>query len=300
MAGSTHPYTVLDVFTDTPLTGNPLAVFTAGELIPSRLMQAVARELHLSETVFLLPGDGEADATVRIFTPQSELPFAGHPVLGAAFVVGAEHELERVRLRTGAGIVPVTLMREHGAIVFGEMEQPLPSVCAFDRAGELLSALGVDGSLLPVEAYTNGPTHVMVGVADVSGLGVLEPDLAAIAKLGPLGIDCFAACDPGVGSPAPGAGSPADVPARVRCRVFCPGLGVPEDPATGSAAGPLALHLARHGRYSPGGALEIIQGAEIGRPSRLVARVEGPPDSPARITVGGSAVVVAEGWLRAG
>src|SRR5579862_4866774 len=90
-----HPYTVLDVFTDTPLAGNQLAVFTEGESVPSRLMLNAARELHLSETIFLLPGDDDADAVVRIFTPQAELPFAGHPVLGAAFVVGELRMFQR-------------------------------------------------------------------------------------------------------------------------------------------------------------------------------------------------------------
>ncbi len=292
MSEPSHPYQVLDVFTDTPLAGNPLAVFTAGELIPSRLMQALARELNLSETVFLLPGDTEADATVRIFTPRAELPFAGHPVLGAAFVVGAERQLGRVRLRTGAGIVPVALTREHGAVVSGEMEQPLPSVRAFERAGELLAALGLAGAALPIEAYTNGPTHVMVALPEDVRLGMLEPDLAAIAKLGALGIDCFT-------RPEPGAGTPAGVPAYVRCRVFCPGLGVPEDPATGSAAGPLAWHLVRHGWRAPGTGVTIVQGVELGRPSELVARLEGSAARPERIVVGGRAVVVAAGSFRA-
>lgn len=292
MSELSHPYTVLDVFTDTPLAGNPLAVFSAGELIPSRLMQALARELNLSETVFLLPGDGEADATVRIFTPRAELPFAGHPVLGAAFVVAGEHGRELVRLRTGAGIVPVRLTHEHGVVVSGEMEQPLPSVRAYDRTAELLDALGLAGSTLPIDAYTNGPTHVMVGVADVAALRALVPDLGALGRLGTLCVDCFAL-------PDPGAGTPAGVPAYVRTRVFCPGLGVPEDPATGSAAGPLAWHLARHGRCAPGTSVTITQGVELERPSELIARVEGPAERPARIVVGGSAVVVASGSYRA-
>src|SRR5579863_9823412 len=128
MSEPEHPYTVLDVFTETPLAGNQLAVFTEGESVPSRLMLSAARELHLSETVFLLPGDDDADATVRIFTPHAELPFAGHPVLGTAFVVGRANGLTTVRLRTGAGVVPVTLTREHGEIVYGEMEQPPATV----------------------------------------------------------------------------------------------------------------------------------------------------------------------------
>ncbi|HEX3802240.1 MAG TPA: PhzF family phenazine biosynthesis protein [Solirubrobacteraceae bacterium] len=285
----THPYTVIDVFTDRPLAGNPLAVFTAGEAVPSRLMLAAARELHLSETVFVLPGDDLADATLRIFTPHAELPFAGHPVLGAAFVVGELNNFTTVRLRTGAGIIPVTLTREHGEIVYGEMEQPLPTVRAFERESELLEALGVSRPVLPLEIYRNGPTHVMVGLADAEQLAAAEPDMVALARLGPIGIDCFAALEPDAG---PGEHT------RAKCRVFCPGMGIPEDPATGSAAGPLALHLARHGWYTPGRTLSIIQGVEIQRPSALIVRVDGSPEDPTRIAVGGRAVPVARGHFR--
>ncbi len=283
-----HPYTVVDVFTDAPLTGNALAVFTEGEAVPSRLMLSAARELHLSETVFVLPGDDEAHAMVRIFTPHAELPFAGHPVLGAAFVVGESMNLETVRLRTGAGVVPVTLTREHGEIVYGEMEQPLPTVREFERQEELLDALGASRPVLPLEIYRNGPTHVMVGLAGPEQLAELEPDMSALARLGPIGIDCFAAPEP-----APGGGH-----TRVNSRVFCPGMGIPEDPATGSAAGPLVLHLARHGWYTPGHTLTITQGFEMQRPSRLKARLDGTAEHPTRIAVGGAAVVVAHGHFR--
>jgi trans-2,3-dihydro-3-hydroxyanthranilate isomerase len=283
-----HPYTIVDVFTDVPLAGNQLAVFTEGEAVPSRLMLPAARELHLSETVFVLPGDDDADATVRIFTPHAELPFAGHPVLGAAFLVGEERNLAMVRLRTAAGVVPVTLTRRHGEIVYGEMEQPLPTVREFEREQELLHALGATRPVLPLEIYRNGPTHVMVGLGDREQLAALEPDLAALAHLGPIGIDCFAA-DPAI---APGEHT------RVSCRVFSPGTGIPEDPATGSAAGPLALHLARHGWYAPGNTLTITQGLEIHRVSELIARVDGTAEHPTRITVGGCAVVVARGNFR--
>ncbi len=283
-----HPYTILDVFTDAPLAGNPLAVFTEGEAVPSRLMLTAAQELHLSETVFVLPGDDEADATIRIFTPHAELPFAGHPVLGTAFVVGESQNLETVRLRTGAGVVPVRLTREHGEIVYGEMEQPLPTVREFERQEELLDALGASRPILPLEIYRNGPTHVMVGLAGPEQLASLEPDMTALARLGPIGIDCFAAAEPA----APGGHT------RVNCRVFCPGMGIPEDPATGSAAGPLVLHLARHGWYTPGRTLTITQGVEMQRPSELKARVDGTAEHPSRIAVGGCAVVVAQGRFR--
>ncbi len=288
-AEPSHPYRVLDVFTRTPLSGNQLAVFTQGEVVPSRLMLAAARELHLSETVFLLPGDAEADASVRIFTPDVELPFAGHPVLGAAFVVAAREQLSMVRLRTGAGVVPIVLSREHGDLVFGEMEQPLPTVQAFRPQEELLRALGGVQPVLPVEVYDNGATHVMVGLADAESVARLEPDMSALARLGPIGVSCF----------GPVQQTPAgEAQARVHSRVFCPGMGVPEDPATGSAAGPLALHLVRHGCLAAGETLEIIQGLSLQRPSQLFARVAGPVHEPERVTVGGSAVVVAQGMFR--
>jgi trans-2,3-dihydro-3-hydroxyanthranilate isomerase len=285
-----HPYTIVDVFTDKPLAGNQLAVFTEGESVPSRLMLDAARELHLSETVFVFPGDDEADAAIRIFTTFHELPFAGHPVLGTAFVVGEQMDLATVRLRTaGAGVVPVRLTREHGEIVYGEMEHPTPTIRAFEREEELLDALGASRPVLPIEIYNNGPMHVMVGLADPDQVAALEPDMLALAALGPIGVGCFAPLDPDAG---PGEHT------RVKLRIFGPGAGINEDPATGSAAGPLAMHLARHGWYTPGRTLTITQGAEIRRPSELMARIEGSAEHPTLIAVGGSAVVVARGHFR--
>jgi trans-2,3-dihydro-3-hydroxyanthranilate isomerase len=169
------------------------------------------------------------------------------------------------------------------------MQQPLPTVQAYDREQELLAVLGVSEPVLPIEIYRNGPAHVMVGIADPAQLAAIEPDMAALARLGPIGIDCFASLEPDA---APGALT------QVSCRVFCPGLGVPEDPATGSAAGPLALHLARHGWYTPGELLTITQGSEIQRPSELTARIDGSAENPTRIVVGGRAVIVAHGHFR--
>lgn len=283
-----HPYTVVDVFTRVPLAGNPLTVFTEGESVPSRLMLAAAREL--SETVFVLPGDEHADATIRVFTTFHELPFAGHAVLGTAFVIGEAKDLAIVALRTtGAGIVSVRLTREHGEIVYGEMRHPRPAVRGFEREPELLAALGASRPVLPAEIYSNGPLHVLVGLADPEQLAALEPDMAALAGFGPIGIGCFAPLDPDAG---------AGEHTRVKLRVFGPGAGINEDAATGSAAGPLALHLARHGWYTPGNTLSISQGAEINRPSELTARIEGSAEHPRSITVGGSAVIVAQGHFR--
>lgn len=276
-----HPYEVLDVFTEMPLRGNPLAVFTEGDSVPSRLMQAAARELNLSETVFLLSGDGDIDAYVRIFTPTAELPFAGHPVLGAAFVVGEREGLATVKLQTGAGVVPIRLQREHGEIVYGEMDQPIPTHEPFADADALLDALGIKEAALPVEQYVNGPAHVIVALKDAAAVSALTPDMAALAAFGARGINCCALDGE-----------------RVRTRSFAPGLGVPEDPATGSAAGPVAVHLARHGWTKFGESIALDQGIEMGRPSQLTARVEGSAAAISRVTVGGSAVRVAAGHFR--
>jgi trans-2,3-dihydro-3-hydroxyanthranilate isomerase len=278
-----HRYTILDVFTDTPLTGNPVAVFAEGSDLDDGEMQRAARELNLSETVFLLPPENPdaADVRMRIFTPGTELPFAGHPVLGTAFVVAEDLGAATVRLQTGAGVVPVVLRREDGRIVYGEMDQPIPTVEPFEQTEQLLLALGVTRSGLPVEAYDNGPVHVYVSLPDEESVSALRPDMRALTELGDFGVSCFA-----------GAGR------RYRTRMFAPGVGVPEDPATGSAAGPLAVHLARHGRIPFGSQIEIRQGVEIGRPSLLRASVEGAPDRIERVTVGGSAVLVARGEYR--
>jgi trans-2,3-dihydro-3-hydroxyanthranilate isomerase len=278
-----HSYTVLDVFTDVPLTGNSVAVFADGSDLDGELMQRVAREMNLSETVFLLePEDtASADARVRIFTPGTELPFAGHPVLGTAFVVGEKLGAPTVRLQTGAGVVPIALRREHGRIVYGEMDQPLPEVEPFAEADRLLEALGVPRSELPVECYRNGPQHVYVSLADQQSVSALRPDMTALADLGMFGVNCFAGTN-----------------GHYRTRMFAPALGITEDPATGSAAGPLAVHLARHGRIAFGIDIEIRQGVEMGRPSLLYARVEGTPDRLERVVVGGSAVAVGSGEYR--
>src|SRR2546421_8299812 len=129
-----------------PLEGNQLAVFTDGRDLDAETMQALARETKFSETVFVLPTEADADVRIRIFTPAAELPFAGHPTLGSAFVLGGPLQKIVIRLETGAGVVPVELEREGAQIVFGWMEQPLPRWTSFDRTEELFACLGVEGS----------------------------------------------------------------------------------------------------------------------------------------------------------
>jgi trans-2,3-dihydro-3-hydroxyanthranilate isomerase len=272
-----YRYVIADVFTAEPLAGNQLAVFTDARDIPEEQLQPLASELNYSETTYVYPPEADGHIRMRIFTPTSELPFAGHPTLGTAFVIAAPLQLIEIRIETANGTIPVRLEREGARIVFGRMEQPLPSIELFEGEEELCRLLGVE-TQLPVELYDNGVRHVYVTLASEDEVVALRPDVQQLAELGPVGVNCIA-----------GEGL------RWKSRMFGPGLGVAEDPATGSAAGPLALHLARHHRIRFGDEIEISQGAEIGRPSTLFARVDGSADALERVEVGGSAVIVARG-----
>ena len=275
-------YVIADVFTDTALEGNGLAVFTDARGIPEETLQPLARELNLSETVYVYPAEQGGHARIRIFTPMDELPFAGHPVLGTAFVLAGPLQLPEISLETGMGKIPIRLEREENRITFGWMRQPVPTFKPFEAADELLAAVGVESSELPVELYDNGVRHVYVALPSVEAVVGLEPDLQALKRLqGIVGTNCFA-----------GAGD------RWKNRMFAPADGVPEDPATGSAAGPLACHLARHGRIAYGDEIQISQGAEVRRPSTLHARATGSGDDIESVEVGGSAVVVARGEFK--
>jgi trans-2,3-dihydro-3-hydroxyanthranilate isomerase len=275
-----HRYVMCDVFTSVPLQGNQLGVFLDGRPFATPDMQRIAREINLSETVFLFPPSSGGDVALRIFTTHSELPFAGHPVLGAAFVVGNALGADEVTLETGAGLVPITLERDGGRVIFGTMRQPIPTWQSFEHQEELLDALALAESELPIEVYDVGLQHVYVALADEDAVASLSPNQAAIAALG-VATNCFA-----------GSGR------SWLTRMFYPSAGMSEDAATGSAAGPLAVHLARHGRIGFGGQIEIRQGAQIGRPSLLYATAFGEGDRIDKVEVGGSAVIVAEGGYR--
>ena len=276
-------FILCDVFTDRALSGNQLAVFTDARKLSPATMQALARETNLSESVFVFPAESGGHARIRIFTPTRELPFAGHPTLGAAFVLGGPMQSNDVRLETGAGIIPVSLEREGPRIVFGWMVQPVPVVETFAAREALLAALGVGESLLPVERYDLGPSHVYVALESPEQVAKIAPDMTALARVGDVGVNVFARTAQGW-----------------KTRMFAPSHGVNEDPATGSAAGPLAVHLLRHGWIQAGDEIQIEQGAEVGRPSRLYARVQGSPERIERVEVGGAAVIVGRGEFRIG
>ncbi len=282
--GGALRYLLLDVFAEAPLEGNQLAVFPDGSRLGASEMQAIARELKLSETVFLLAAQAGGDARARIFTPLLELPFAGHPVLGTGAALASARALERVVLETGAGEIAVALLSRAGRALAASMLQPIPTWEPVRDPGPLLAALGIESSRLPVERYCNGPRHVFLAAGSPAEVAALQPDLRALGELEPLaGVSCFARDGE-----------------RFKTRMFAPALGVPEDPATGSAAGPLAVHLVRHGWADRGQWLEIRQGAELGRPSLLRARAEGEGERFERVEVQGGVVAVGRGELLAG
>jgi len=278
-----YRFSLVDVFTSAPLQGNQLAVFTNAIGLTAEQMQLLARELNFSESTFVFPAQKGGDLRIRIFTPTRELPFAGHPTLGTAFAMAGPLQSVLMRIETAGGIVPVVLEREGAKIVFGRMTQPLPMVAPFDPelAPELYAALGVHGSHLPLEVYDNGVAHLFVALATDAEVAALAPDFVRLERLaGDTCVNCFSATG-----------------TRVKTRTFAPDLGMAEDPATGSAAGPLAVHLARHGRIAWGDEVIISQGAEVGRPSTLFGRAEGSGRDATLVEVGGSAIVVGRGEL---
>jgi trans-2,3-dihydro-3-hydroxyanthranilate isomerase len=274
-------YTLCDVFTDRPLTGNALAVFTNAGGLDDATLQALAREMNLSETVFVLPPQQGGHFRLRIFTPRREIPFAGHPTLGAALVVGRSVQLEQLLLETGRGLVPVRIEHQAELPVFGWMTQPLPTVTACEHPASLLDALGLTRAVLPIQVYDNGIRHALVAVESATLVEKLAPDLL---RLSLLPVDCT--------SVFAGQGQ------AWKTRAFAPQLGIAEDPATGSAAGPLGLHLVRHGVVALGTELMLDQGTEIQRPSRLWVRVLGDGEQAQAVEVGGQAVVVGRGELK--
>jgi trans-2,3-dihydro-3-hydroxyanthranilate isomerase len=275
-----HRYVVVDAFATEPLLGNPVAVFFDADDIPAERMQRIGREMKLSEVTFVLAAREGGDARIRIFTPVNELPFAGHPLLGTAIALGMHTEAAALRLETAMGTIPFDLDRIEGRVVAARMRQPVPEWKPFEETEELLAALGVAEPTLPVEVYRNGPRHVFVGLDSVSALSALHPDHRALSRFPDLAVNCFA-----------GSGH------RWRSRMFSPAYGVVEDAATGSAAGPLAIHLARHGLAPYGTGIEILQGVEIDRPSLMLARVDGAGEDVVSVEVGGSGVLFAHGTV---
>lgn len=308
MSVPTYRFYQLDVFTRRPLTGNPLAVFPDAAALDPVTMQALAREMNLSETTFVTASPA-ATRRVRFFTPAAEIPLAGHPTIGTWWLLAELEELAgapadgtlRVTQETARGVLPVDLAFAGGRPAEATMTQARPEwgATVTDRAA-LAHALGGGGSLLsedpPPQVVSTALPQLMVPVRSRDQLAAL-PSGGAGAELSALlrrvGSDCAM-----LFVLAPDGGD-----AVAHCRMFAPGLGVTEDPATGSAAGALGAYLVRHHLVRQRDAVARVtvhQGAEIGRPSVIHVTVRSSPGGGevAEVRVGGTAVQVIEGVVR--
>jgi trans-2,3-dihydro-3-hydroxyanthranilate isomerase len=291
-----------DVFTREPFGGNQLAVFFEGDSLSDERLQAIAREMNYSETTFILPpSDPKALCRVRIFTPAAELPFAGHPVVGTTFALAQEGMIRAgespVTLQLGIGLVPVELLYEGQRAVFVWMYQPMPRFETWQGdAKRLASALGLTpddfDDALPIERAIVGVNHVLVPIRSLEAIGRAHsgPDLLEALNLPNEHPGCFLFTL-----------DRAESGADIRGRMFAPAMGIGEDPATGSAAGPLGVYLLRHGRLTPDETgqtrARLEQGIEMGRPSTLDIAITGSAENIEDVRVGGASVLVAEGEL---
>lgn len=296
----------LDVFTGEPFEGNPLAVFPDGRGLTDRLMQRIAREMACPETTFVLPADAAGtDARVRIFTPRAELPMAGHPTIGTAFALAHDGIIARgqagVVFGEGVGPIEIDMEWRHGQLAFAWMRQPLPvfgpPIDGAVEIGRVAAAVGLDAddlraSGLPVEEGSSGAPFLFVPVATRAAVDRAEPDLRAMRVL----FETLGSAAHGVYlfSAEPGADG-----ATTYSRMFAPDLGISEDPATGSASGPLGAYLVRHAVVSAerAGRILNLQGVRMQRPGWMHVRVELAGSAVAGVRVGGAAVLVAEGTL---
>ncbi|MBN8592862.1 MAG: PhzF family phenazine biosynthesis protein [Anaerolineae bacterium] len=293
-------YHLVDVFTNERFGGNPLAVFTNGRGVEPALMQTIARELNLSETVFVLPPEDPANHwRLRIFTPATELPMAGHPTVGTAYVLAREHLVDvtgdetTIRLEEPVGVIPVTFsFDDHGALSIS-MTQPNPTFGPMmdDRAGiaALLSLSPDDLLPLPIQVVSTGVPFVFVPVRDLDAMRRIKVRLDLWEQsLKDTPHPHLLTFTPEVEV----AGS------HVHVRMFAPAMGIPEDPATGGAAGPLGCYLVQHGLVKDSPAAIIAeQGFEMGRRSFLHIGIEQQHGEISRVTVGGQSVPVGEGVI---
>jgi trans-2,3-dihydro-3-hydroxyanthranilate isomerase len=282
-------YSILDVFAEAPLQGNPLAVIFGAAGLTTADMQAIARETNLSETTFVLHGEARDGAwDVRIFTPRHEMPYAGHPTLGTSAAIRATHlrgQGDALALRLQVGIVPVRFAPD--GVVW--LESPAARFEEIADRALVAAALGLPPSALdpalPVEAQRIGPHQLFIPLRDRSAVEAARVDAAQLEKL-------IASGAPASLYPfAPGARDPAN---QYTVRLFAPTGGVPEDPATGSAAGFFGAYLVRHRVHGTGPLdVRLEQGHALQRPSLLRVRSEGSV-----IRVGGRVIPVARGqWL---
>lgn len=294
-------YLHLDVFTAKPFEGNQLAVFPDPGELSKGTMQQIAREMAFSESTFIYPAEKGGDAKMRIFTPGAELPMAGHPTIGSTFALAIEGTIPRGRgefvFELGVGPTPVSLEWDAAGLTFAWMTQPLPTFgTVIDDRAAMAAALGIDDralvEALPIQMVSCGVPFLFVPIATRSAVDEVAIDRRALVRA------CQAA---GIEElPVfPFTTEKGADEATVYSRMLAPGFGIIEDPATGGASGPLGSYLLHHGIVTPGDAGKILslQGAAMGRPSRIHIAIDGQPGAITRVRVGGRSVLVGRGEL---
>lgn len=291
-------YLHLDVFTATRFEGNQLAVFPEPQGLSTEMMQTITREMNFSECTFVFPPESGGDVKMRIFTPAEELPMAGHPVIGSTFALALEGAIARGRhewvYELGVGPTPVSLEWDAAGLSFAWMTQKLPEFGAMVRdRGALAAALGIETSDLaatPAQVVSCGLPYLVVQIANPTIVDEVALDRKALVRclkadgVGELPVFFFAA-DGGGG--------------RAYSRMLAPGLGVAEDPATGSASGPLGCYLLHHGVVTPEQARSLVsrQGVAMKRPSEIHISIDSEGERITRVRVGGKSVLVGHGEL---
>lgn len=296
----------VDVFTRQPFGGNPVAVFPEAQGLTDYQLQQIAREMNLSETVFVLaPTNQAAVVRLRMFTPTQEIPFAGHPVLGTFYVlaqlglIAVTDGITRLMQECNIGLFPVEIHAREGQVTRVMMTQPKPlflgSVEETEDLFDIAEALGLSinqivGTKKPVMMVSTGLPVLIVPVRTLTAVRSILPDAAAIVgvceRLGTNGIMVFTTMT-------------VEDHATVHTRMFAPAIGILEDPATGSASGAIGAYLVHNGLVEVGPMTELIveQGYEIERPSRILVQVESEDDAIQSVKVGGQVVMIVEGTL---
>jgi len=295
MGISRYRYLHYDVFTDRRFGGNQLAVFPEAAGLPAQTMQQIAREIGFAETTFVTPAEhAGTDVRMRIFTPGNEMPMAGHPVVGSTFALARDGRIARGRADWSFGLnigpTPVSLEWMADRLSFAWMTQQKPEFRrTLDDMGRIAAALGVaDGDIratgLPVQEVSCGVPFVIVPMVTREAVDAAVPDARR------LDFEAYLfTMDRSDGSDS----------ATIYSRMFAPAFGIYEDPATGSASGPLGSYLVRHGLVTPEKAQAILnlQGAKLGRPSWIHISITSANGTISRVRVGGHSVFVAEGTM---
>jgi trans-2,3-dihydro-3-hydroxyanthranilate isomerase len=297
-----YRYYICDVFTDTRFGGNPLAVLPQADGLSTQQMQQIAREFNFSETTFVFPAKAGHTRRVRIFTPAREIPFAGHPNVGTAFVLASIGEFGEIKssvtvtFEEEAGLVSVVIQESDGKIASCELTAPQSLSFGKTLPADLVAtAISIDAKEIVTKTH---PPHV----ASV-GLGFIMVELRdrsvlERARINTSGFEALAAQDV---MPDVYLYTRTSDGFDIRARMFAPFSGVPEDPATGSANCALAGLLAHYSEQSNGSfSWRIAQGVEMGRPSTLIARAEKSDGVVQTTRIGGAAVLVSEGFIYLG